>query len=196
MTVFLTSQSHIVVVDPRPHNYHELAALASHNGWHIHLLTNASATMRLARSTHVALWMINVRLPDMSGFDLLEMIRDQLADARVRRGRLLQRGARSPGLPIRRVLCLQKRRRCIGLPCAIGRASRSKHDSAPSTFAARPPPPPDSARSKNFPVTLSQQQKFRPKPQPIGNDHLIRNLLMLTRSRPLLIATLSVYLPC
>ncbi len=83
MTVFLTSQSHIVVVDPRPHNYHELAALASHNGWHIHLLTNASATMRLARSTHVALWMINVRLPDMSGFDLLEMIRDQLADARV-----------------------------------------------------------------------------------------------------------------
>ena len=35
------------------------------------------------RSTHVALWMINVRLPDMSGFDLLEMIGDQLADARV-----------------------------------------------------------------------------------------------------------------
>jgi DNA-binding NarL/FixJ family response regulator len=83
MTVPLASQSHIVVADPRPHDYHELAALAGRYGWHVHLLTSASATLRLARSTTAALWMVNTRLPDMSGFDLLEMIREQLSSARV-----------------------------------------------------------------------------------------------------------------
>jgi DNA-binding NarL/FixJ family response regulator len=83
MTVPLASQSHIVVADPRPHDYQQLAALAGRYGWHVHLLTNASATLRLARSTPAALWMVNSRLPDMSGFDLLEMLREQLKSARV-----------------------------------------------------------------------------------------------------------------
>ena len=83
MTVQLATQSHIVVADPRPHDYQQLAALAGRYGWHVHLLTSASATLRLARSTAAALWMVNTELPDMSGFDLLQMLREQLASARV-----------------------------------------------------------------------------------------------------------------
>ena len=79
MPISLRHQSHIVVADTQPHDYCDLAGLASIHGWHVHLLTNAAAALRLARSTHAHLWIVNVRLPDMSGFDLFEMLRDQLA---------------------------------------------------------------------------------------------------------------------
>ena len=71
------AQSHVVVVDPRPSDYHGLAALAEEHGWHIHLLTTASAAMRFTSGTLSELWMINIRLPEMSGIDLLEMLRER-----------------------------------------------------------------------------------------------------------------------
>jgi CheY-like chemotaxis protein len=78
MTLSLSFQSHIVVVDSRPNDYRVLPRLAEEHGWHIHFLTSARAAVRFVRSAGVDLWMISVRLPDMSGFELLEALREQL----------------------------------------------------------------------------------------------------------------------
>jgi DNA-binding response OmpR family regulator len=78
MTSLLRFQSHIVVTDSRPADYCNVSALAGEHGWHIHFLTNARAAVRFSRSTGVDLWMIGVRLRDMSGFELFETLRDQL----------------------------------------------------------------------------------------------------------------------
>jgi DNA-binding response OmpR family regulator len=78
MTGLLRFQSHVVVADSRPADYHNLSALAGEHGWHIHFLTNARAAVSFGRSTGVDLWMIGVRLSDMSGFELFETLRDQL----------------------------------------------------------------------------------------------------------------------
>ena len=77
------SQSHIVVADRRPQDYCDLADLASQYGWHVHLLTSGQATLRLARSISADLWMLNLCLPDMSGFDLFAMLCDRFGTARV-----------------------------------------------------------------------------------------------------------------
>ena len=83
MEGLLRSQSHIVVVDRRPQDYRDLASLAGAHGWHVHLLTNAQAAMRFSRLAQADLWMISVNLPDISGFDLVEMLHPKLASARV-----------------------------------------------------------------------------------------------------------------
>lgn len=79
MSGLLRSQSHIVVVDPRPQDYRDLAVLAATHGWHFHFLTSARAAIRFSRLSPAALWMINMSLPDMSGLDLLEMLRHTMA---------------------------------------------------------------------------------------------------------------------
>jgi DNA-binding response OmpR family regulator len=78
MVRLLRSQSHIVVTDARPKDYRDLALLAGENGWHIHFLTDGRAAIQFARPRAADLWMINVRLPEMSGFDLLKIVRDRV----------------------------------------------------------------------------------------------------------------------
>lgn len=83
MTMTLRFQSKIVVADARPHDYQELALLAVKYGWHVHQLTSATAALRLTRSMAVDLYLVNTNLPDMSGFDLFEMLHDRVPAARV-----------------------------------------------------------------------------------------------------------------
>jgi PleD family two-component response regulator len=83
MTLSLRSQSQIVVADARPHDYQELTRLAVEHGWHVHLLTSARAVLRLTGCLPIDLYLVNARLPDMSGFDLFEMLRDQVTTAQV-----------------------------------------------------------------------------------------------------------------
>jgi DNA-binding NtrC family response regulator len=78
MTSLLQTQSHVVVVDSRPADYRNLPRLAGEHGWHVHFLTTARAAVRFCKSTGVDLWMIGVRLSDMSGFELFETLREQL----------------------------------------------------------------------------------------------------------------------
>jgi DNA-binding NtrC family response regulator len=78
MTSLLKRQSHIVVVDSRPIDYRNLPRLAGEYGWHVHFLTSARAAVRFFKSSGVDLWIIGVRLPDMSGFELFETLHDQL----------------------------------------------------------------------------------------------------------------------
>ena len=75
----LRSQSHIVVADARPNDYRDLSLLAGEYGWHVHFLTNGRAAIQFARPSCADLWMVNVRLPEMSGFDLLEILRERAA---------------------------------------------------------------------------------------------------------------------
>ena len=74
----LRSQSHIVVTDARPKDYRDLGLLAGEYGWHVHFLTGGRAAIQFARPSSADLWMINVRLPEMSGFDLMEIVRDRV----------------------------------------------------------------------------------------------------------------------
>jgi len=78
MSSLLQTQSHVVVVDSRPADYRNLPRLAGEHGWHVHILTSARAAVRFCKSTGVDLWMIGVRLSDMSGFELFETLREQL----------------------------------------------------------------------------------------------------------------------
>ena len=75
----LHSELHIVVVDSRPSDYHELSTLASDQKWHLHLLTTVRAAVQLVRRIYADLWVINTRLPDMSGFTLHETLCEQLS---------------------------------------------------------------------------------------------------------------------
>lgn len=75
----LQSESQIVVVDSQPRDYHDLASLAGEQLWHIHFLTTARAAVTFLRQARADLWLINVWLPDMSGFALHEILRDQVA---------------------------------------------------------------------------------------------------------------------
>ncbi|HZZ26410.1 MAG TPA: response regulator [Pirellulales bacterium] len=83
MTLSLRFHSQIVVADARPHDYQELTQLATKHGWQVHLLTSATAVLRLTPSKPVDLYLVNTRLPDISGFDLFEMLRDRIPTARV-----------------------------------------------------------------------------------------------------------------
>ncbi|HEX5444327.1 MAG TPA: response regulator [Pirellulales bacterium] len=69
-------QSHIVVADPRPRDYRQLLALAGEFGWHVHLLLSGAAALQFARRMAADLWLINGHLDDMSGCDLVAMLRE------------------------------------------------------------------------------------------------------------------------
>lgn len=77
MTQSHRSELHIVVTDGWPKGYRNLTQLAGENGWHVHFLTTGTAALRFARPHCADLWMINLSLPDMSGFELLEILRNR-----------------------------------------------------------------------------------------------------------------------
>src|SRR4029079_15522366 len=79
----LGSQSHIVIVDTRPQDYHGLTTIASQCQWNIHFLTHGRAAIRFAQPDRVELSLINPQLPDISGFDLVSQLRTRCGGASV-----------------------------------------------------------------------------------------------------------------
>jgi DNA-binding response OmpR family regulator len=77
----LQPQSHVLVVDSQPTGYRSLLTLAEEHNWHTHFLVSAGAAIQIARRLRADLWMIHVSLSDMSGFDLCEILREELAEA-------------------------------------------------------------------------------------------------------------------
>ena len=73
----------IVVVDENRADYDAIAPLARETSTTIHFLSEGRQALRAAARERDALWLISTRLPDMSGFDLFEMIRDRLDSAAV-----------------------------------------------------------------------------------------------------------------
>ncbi|MES1213366.1 MAG: response regulator [Singulisphaera sp.] len=73
------SNSHIVVVDSQPQHFRDLQQLAGEQRLHLHFLTSAGAALEFAPRGHPALWMVNTRLPDMSGLELVARLRQHAA---------------------------------------------------------------------------------------------------------------------
>jgi len=71
----------ILVVDTRPDDYVSFAPWAKKNGIEFRFVSSGQAALRAATEMKPALWMINVKLPEMTGFDLLEMVRDKMGSA-------------------------------------------------------------------------------------------------------------------
>ena len=78
MTLALPAESHIVVVDSRPRDYRHLTALAEECAWHVHFLTTARAAIMFVRRARANLWLINTRMPEMSGLELYALLREQV----------------------------------------------------------------------------------------------------------------------
>lgn len=71
----------LIVVDPKRSDYEGLFTSADEVRLAVCLLSSGGEALRLARDRPVGPWMINVQLPDLSGFDLVEMLRPQVCDA-------------------------------------------------------------------------------------------------------------------
>ena len=69
-----------VVVDAQPADYVCLAPLVRAGRMDCRLVVSGAAALRIVPAVDAALWTINTELPDMSGFDLMEMMRDNLVD--------------------------------------------------------------------------------------------------------------------
>ena len=68
----------IVVVDPQPDDYTVVTSWAEENNVQCHFAVSGLVALRMARDRKPVFWMVNVELPEMTGFDLLEMISDIL----------------------------------------------------------------------------------------------------------------------
>ncbi len=75
MKPILTPLIRVAIVDSSPQDYNALLAAAGTPGLSIHFLSNGNDALRFARRYQSGLWVINTQLPDMSGFDLAEMLR-------------------------------------------------------------------------------------------------------------------------
>ncbi len=69
-----------VVVDAQPADYVCLAPRVRAGQMDCRCVVSGAAALRIAPAVDAALWAINAELPDMSGFDLMEMMRDNLVD--------------------------------------------------------------------------------------------------------------------
>ena len=65
----------IGIVDSDPSAYDDLLAAVDGSELRVCFLSAGNEALRIARRSSVGLWIINTRLPDMSGFDLAEMLR-------------------------------------------------------------------------------------------------------------------------
>jgi CheY-like chemotaxis protein len=75
MKQILTPSIRVAIVDASPQDYCALLADAGRPGVSIHFLIDGNDTLRFAKRCHCGLWVINRQLPDMSGFDLAQMLR-------------------------------------------------------------------------------------------------------------------------
>lgn len=68
--------SNIVVVDSQPQDYETLIARASDWSYQFQVFTSGSQAMQASLALFDGLWLINTRLSDMSGIELLLLIRE------------------------------------------------------------------------------------------------------------------------
>jgi CheY-like chemotaxis protein len=64
----------IVVVDANPERYAELVQAAQDGEVGLHFCVDGRSAIRLARRFRGDIWLVSIDLPDLGGFDLLEML--------------------------------------------------------------------------------------------------------------------------
>ncbi len=83
MFVGASSPATIFVVDPNTSDYGILSQWAAEVGCEVHFLSGGRDALRLGRELAADLWVVNIRLPGISGFDLVEMLRPRFGRAAV-----------------------------------------------------------------------------------------------------------------
>jgi CheY-like chemotaxis protein len=73
----------VVVVDPRFDAYKQLADSARLGRINLHIRASGAEAIKLARRRTVDAWLIAADLDDMSGLDLVELLRSRAAEAKV-----------------------------------------------------------------------------------------------------------------
>jgi CheY-like chemotaxis protein len=70
-----TQTKQLVIVDPKADDYNDLVDLVESGAIRWTITSTGASSLRLVNGHLDALWLISVKLPDMSGLDLLEMLR-------------------------------------------------------------------------------------------------------------------------
>lgn len=70
----------VVVVDPEFNSYATLAASARLGKMQLHLRSSGADAVRLSRRIHVDAWIVAAELDDMSGHDLVELLKCESND--------------------------------------------------------------------------------------------------------------------
>ena len=73
----------VVVVDPRFDAYKQLADSARLGRINLHIRSSGAEAIKIARRRQVDAWLIAADLDDMSGHDLVELLRSRAAEAKV-----------------------------------------------------------------------------------------------------------------
>ena len=73
----------VVVIDPRFESYKQLADSARLGRINLHIRSSGAEAIKLARRRTVDAWLIAADLDDMSGHDLVELLRSRAAEAKV-----------------------------------------------------------------------------------------------------------------
>lgn len=73
----------VVVVDPRFDAYKQLADSARLGRINLHIRSSGAEAIKIARRRQVDAWLIAADLDDMSGHDLVELLRARAADTKV-----------------------------------------------------------------------------------------------------------------
>lgn len=70
-----TNQPQVFVVDANADDYSELRENMTQDGYRVEVCTSGRAALRHDPTNAPELWVVNMNLPDMSGPDLLSMLR-------------------------------------------------------------------------------------------------------------------------
>ncbi len=73
----------IVIVDSAIHHYADFVAAARKGLIGLHFCADGRAAMRMAKRFRADVWMVSGELPDMSGFDLLDMLAEDIEQSSV-----------------------------------------------------------------------------------------------------------------
>lgn len=85
----------VVVVDPQFNAYATLAASARLGKLQLHLRSSGGDAVRLSRRIHVDAWVVAAELDDMSGHDLVELLKCEAGEAPIAMVVDAERGGRS-----------------------------------------------------------------------------------------------------
>jgi DNA-binding response OmpR family regulator len=83
MSTVSAAVPNVVVVDPRFDAYKQLADSARLGRINLHIRSSGAEAMKIARRRTVDAWLIAADLDDMSGHDLVELLRERAAEAKV-----------------------------------------------------------------------------------------------------------------
>jgi CheY-like chemotaxis protein len=83
MNAFSSHPVTIVIVDPNSSDYDAMLTSAEIANSSVHFLSTGQEALRLSRRWKVDLWVVNITLRDMSGFDLAQKLRRGCRGVRV-----------------------------------------------------------------------------------------------------------------